>query len=49
MPVPEGWLMGWEGPVPDGKGEPSQITYHSVTAPPVLFKQLTLINLSRKS
>jgi hypothetical protein len=32
----------------ESKGEPPQIAYHSATAPPGLFKQLTLIDLSRK-
>jgi TldD protein len=32
-----------------GKGEPEQTTYHSVTAVPALFKQLTVIDASRKA
>lgn len=32
-----------------GKGEPPQSGYHSVTAPPALFKQLTLIDPKRKA
>jgi TldD protein len=31
------------------KGEPVQGTYHSVTAPPAVFKQLTLIDPQRKA
>jgi len=31
------------------KGEPPQATYHSVTAPPALFQQLTLIDTRRKA
>ena len=31
------------------KGEPAQETYHSVTAPPAVFKQLTLIDVTRKA
>jgi len=31
------------------KGEPSQETLHTVTAPPAVFKQLTLIDLLRKA
>jgi TldD protein len=31
------------------KGEPAQRTYHSVTAPPAVFKQLTVIDVMRKA
>jgi TldD protein len=31
------------------KGEPAQRTYHSVTAPPAVFKELTLIDVMRKA
>lgn len=31
------------------KGEPEQETFHSVTAPPAVFKQLTLIDVMRKA
>jgi TldD protein len=31
------------------KGEPAQSTYHSVTAPPAVFEQLTLIDVMRKA
>jgi TldD protein len=31
------------------KGEPAQETYHSVTAPPAAFKQLTFIDSTRKA
>jgi TldD protein len=31
------------------KGEPAQTTYHSVTAPPAVFKELTLIDVMRKA
>jgi TldD protein len=31
------------------KGEPAQEAYHSVTAPPALFRQLTLIDVLRKA
>ncbi|HEY9479989.1 MAG TPA: metallopeptidase TldD-related protein [Gemmatimonadaceae bacterium] len=31
------------------KGEPAQRTYHSVTAPPAVFEQLTLIDVMRKA
>ncbi len=31
------------------KGEPAQVTYHSVTAPPAVFKELTLIDVMRKA
>jgi TldD protein len=31
------------------KGEPAQQTYHSVTAPPAVFKQLTVIDAMRKA
>jgi TldD protein len=33
----------------DQKGEPAQVTYHSVTAVPATFKQLTLIDPQRKA
>ena len=32
-----------------GKGEPEQRTYHSVTAPPAVFQELTLIDVMRKA
>ncbi|HEY9450981.1 MAG TPA: TldD/PmbA family protein, partial [Gemmatimonadaceae bacterium] len=31
------------------KGEPAQSTYHSVTAPPAVLEQLTLIDVLRKA
>jgi predicted Zn-dependent protease len=31
------------------KGEPAQRTWHSVTAPPAAFEQLTLIDVMRKA
>ncbi|HEY9480029.1 MAG TPA: metallopeptidase TldD-related protein, partial [Gemmatimonadaceae bacterium] len=31
------------------KGEPAQSTYHSVTAPPATFEQLTMIDVMRKA
>jgi TldD protein len=31
------------------KGEPAQTTYHSVTAPPAAFEQLTLVDIMRKA
>jgi hypothetical protein len=31
------------------KGEPAQRAYHSVTAPPAAFRQLTLIDALRKA
>jgi TldD protein len=31
------------------KGEPSQLTYHSVTAVPAVFKQLTVVDVTRKA
>ena len=37
--------FGWDA----SKGEPAQQTYHSVTAPPAAFKQLTFVDSTRKA
>jgi hypothetical protein len=31
------------------KGEPAQTTYHSVSAPPAVFEQVTVIDAMRKA
>jgi TldD protein len=37
--------FGWDA----SKGEPAQKTYHTVTAPPAAFKQLTFVDSTRKA
>jgi TldD protein len=47
--VPGGAASAQRFGIPDGKGEPRQESYHSVTSVPMAFKDLTIVDIARKA